>query len=361
MALIDLSQIVNLLYFGSFILIFFYGQRLQVQWQLVSVRRSLGKLEIRKTAARQKFVDSISKFQADKKIVETKLDRLNNSFTIAPVSLDPSGIIGKLEHVLDTYDDHLKTEVKAIAPNATDADINTLSNQLEISIGLDGMFRLVRHFYLLAKKTGGILALAQLQMALPMIMEEADAYSAAVDAFAKAEPIGDGTGPLVASQFAAGRQGNELVKDTLVYDVDFEGRKIWVIRAKGPGGNVGKPGMVVEKLIQESGPINMVITVDAALKFEGEPSGDIAEGIGAAIGGPGTERYHIEASASKNHIPLLAFVVKMSSKEAISTMTPTIKKGADLAVTRVQNEIRSKTKPGDNIILVGVGNTIGVA
>ncbi len=361
MALIDLSQIVNLLYFGSFILIFFYGQRLQVQWQLVSVKRSLGKLELRKTAARQKFVDSISKFQTDKKTVETKLDRLNNSFTITPVSLDPSGIVGKLEHVLDTYDEHLKTEVKAIAPNASDSDINTLSNQLEISIGLDGMFRLVRHFYLLAKKTGGIMALAQLQMALPMIMEEADAYSAAVDAFAKAEPIGDGAGPLVASQFAVGKQGSELVKDTMVYDIDFEGRKVWVVRAKGPGGNVGKPGMVVEKLVSESGPINMVVTVDAALKFEGEPSGDIAEGIGAAIGGPGTERYHIEAAASKNHIPLLAFVVKMSSKEAISTMTPTIKKGADMAFTRVHNEIRSKTKPGDNIILVGVGNTIGVA
>src|SRR5215472_4195772 len=227
MALVDLGQIVNLLYFGSFILIFFYGQRLQVQWQLVSVKRSLAKLERSKLNARQKFVDSISKFQTDKKTVETKLDRLNNSFTITPVSMDPSGIVGKLEHVLDTYDDHLKWEVKAIAPNATESDINTLSNQLEISIGLDGMFRLVRHFYLLAKKTGGIMALAQLQMALPMIMEEADAYGAAVDAFAKAQPIGDTAGPLVASQFAAGIQGNELVKDTMVYDVDFDGRKVW--------------------------------------------------------------------------------------------------------------------------------------
>src|SRR3989442_4496808 len=107
MALIDLSQIVNLVYFASFFLIFFYGQRLQVQWQLVSVKRSLGKLERSKTAARQKFVDSISRFQMDKKTVETKIDRLNNSFTITPVSLDPSGIVGKLEHVLDTYDDHL--------------------------------------------------------------------------------------------------------------------------------------------------------------------------------------------------------------------------------------------------------------
>jgi len=112
------------------------------------------------------------------------------------------------------------------------------------------------------------MALAQLQMALPMIMEEAEAYGAALDAFAKAQPIGDGVGPLVVSQITAGRQGNELVKDTMVYDIDFEGRRVWVVRAKGPGGNVGKPGLAVEKLIQESGPIGLVVTVDAALKFE---------------------------------------------------------------------------------------------
>src|SRR3989441_10049789 len=329
MALIDLSQIVNLVYFASFFLIFFYGQRLQVQWQLVSVKRSLGKLERSKTAARQKFVDSISRFQMDKKTVETKIDRLNNSFTITPVSLDPSGIVGKLEHVLDTYDDHLKMEVKAIAPNATESDVNTLSNQLEISIGLDGMFRLVRHFYLLAKKTGGIMALAQLQMALPMIMEEAEAYGAAIDAFAKAQPIGDGVGPLVVSQIVAGRQGNELIKDTMVYDVDFEGRRVWVVRAKGPGGNVGKPGLVVEKLVQESGPISLVVTVDAALKFEGEPSGDVAEGIGAAIGGPGTERDYILACASKNQISPFAGGLEKVLKEANFSITTLVKEGGD--------------------------------
>src|SRR5438067_3790026 len=101
----------------------------------------------------------------------------------------------------------------------------------------------------------------------------------------------------------------------MVYDIDFEGRRVWVVRAKGPGGNVGKPGLAVEKLIQESGPIGLVVTVDAALKFEGEPSGDVAEGIGAAIGGPGTERYHIEASASKNQSTHLAVVALMSSNE----------------------------------------------
>src|SRR5438445_12389106 len=104
---------------------------------------------------------------------------------------------------------------------------------------------------------------------------------------------------------------------------------VWVVRAKGPGGNVVKPVLVFERLIQESGPISLVVTVDAALKFEGERSGDVAEGIGAAIGGPGTERYHIEASASKNQIPLLAVGVKMSFKEAISSITPLVKTGVE--------------------------------
>ena len=56
----------------------------------------------------------------------------------------------------------------------------------------------------------------------------------------------------------------------------------------------------------------------------------------------------------------MAVVVKMSSKEAISSIPPLVKTGVNAAVNRVQNEIRSKSKPGESIILVGVGNTIGV-
>jgi len=303
----------------------------------------------------------MQRYNTNRADVETRMDRVTSSFAITPVSMDPSGIIGKLEHVLDTYDDLLKTEVQRVAPNANEAEINTLSNQLEVSIGLDTMFRVVRHYYLLAKKQGGILALAQLQMALPTIMEEAEAYSAAIDAFATGKPIGDGAGPLVATRLAMGTDGKEAVKDTMVYDVPFEGRNMMVIRAKGPGGNVGKPGSLVEKLIQEKGPVSLVMTVDAALKLEGELSGDVAEGVGAAIGGPGTEKYHIEVSAVKQGIPLVAVVVKMSSKEAISTITSQLEKGVEEAAKRVKNIILARTKPGDNIIVAGIGNTIGVA
>jgi hypothetical protein len=267
--------------------------------------------------------------------------------------------VGKLEHILDTYDDNLRTEVKSIATGATDAEVNTLSNQMEISIGADQMYRVVRHFYLLARKQGGILALYQLQMAMPQIMEEAEAYSSAIDAFAKGNPIGDGIGPLIASKMAEGAQPREIEQDTIVYETGLDGRNLLLVRAKGPGGSVGKPGLAVEKLIEQNSP-SLVVTVDAALKFEGEPSGEVAEGVGAAIGGPGVDRYHIEQSASKRHIPMIAIVVKMSNKEAISAMTQQVRLAVDEAIRRVKNTIQASSKSGDTVIVAGIGNTMGI-
>ncbi len=328
---------------------------------LVNVKRSLARLARFRELAHSKLLESVLKFNDDRVAVESRVNRMTKSFAIAPVSLDPSGLVGKLEHVLDTYDTTLKTEVKTLAAGANDAQVSTLTNQLEISIGLDTMYRVVRHYYLLARKQGGLFALAQLQMALPTIMGEAEAYSSAIDAFAQGKPVGDGVGPLVVMKLADKNEGNEITTDTLVYDVPYEQRQLYLVRAKGPGGNVGKPGSAVEKLIAERGPVKLVITVDAALKLEGEASGSVAEGTGAAIGGPGTERYHIEESATKSGVPLAAVVVQMSSKEAISTMTPKIEGATDMALARVKDLILSQTSEGDRIIVVGVGNTIGIS
>src|SRR5438309_12124215 len=129
---------------------------------------------------------------------------------------------------------------------------------MEISIELDQMYRVVRHFYLLAKKQGGLMALAQLQMAMPSIMEEAEAYSSAIDAFAQGKPIGDGIGPMVASKIVEGLQAIEIEEYTFVYGTSLEGRNLLDVRAQGPGGCVGKRGLAVEKLIQESSPLAFV-------------------------------------------------------------------------------------------------------
>lgn len=357
---VDLGSIIQLAYFGTFFILMFYGQRIQTSMMLVSVKRNLGKLEKLKSAAHTSVLKSALRFKGDQKIVEGRIARLEGSFAIQPVNMDPAGIVGKLEHVLDTYDDNLRDEVKAIANGATDAEVNTLSNQMEISIGLDQMYRVVRHFYLLARKAGGLLALYQLQMAMPQIMEEAEAYSSAIDAFAKGQPIGDGIGPLIAAKMADTAQPQEIERDTLMYETGIEGRNALIVRAKGPGGSVGKPGLAVEKLIESKNP-SLVVTVDAALKFEGEASGEVAEGVGAAIGGPGVDRYHIEQSATKHNIPMIAIVVKMSNKEAISQMTQQVRLAVDEAIKRVKNTIDARSKSGDTVIVAGIGNTMGIA
>lgn len=356
----SLASLLNLIYIVSFGAFFVYGQRIQTFFMLVSVRRKLRQLELFKNSARSRLFNLLQGYNQSLTDTAKRLDMLTESFMIAPENLDPAGIIGKLQHVLDTYDDHLKHEVHRLAPAATEIEANNLTNLLEVSIDLDTIFRVVRHYYLQSKKQGGILALTQLQMSLPTIMEEAEAYNAAIDAFAKGKPVGDGVGPSIATRFAQGSEPTELVKDTNLYENTFEGRKLFIVRAKGPGGNVGKPGLAVEKLIRERGPIKAVVTVDAALKLEGELTGEIAEGVGAAIGGPGVERYHVEEAATKNQVPLYAVVVKMSSKEAISEMNTQITAAAEEAEGHVRAAILAGTVPGDTVILAGIGNTIGI-
>jgi hypothetical protein len=358
-AALSLETVLNLLYLASFALFFGYGQRIQAFVMLANVRRKLGRLESLRDSAHRRLLDLVL-HETNRLDGERVIDRLTSSFVIGPVDLDPAGIVGKLQHVLDTYEDHLKSEVRRLVAGASETEVDNLTNLLEVSISLDAMYRVVRHYYLQSKRQGGLLALAQLQMSLPTIMEEAEAYNSAVDAFAAGKPIGDGVGPLVAKQFSEQSKPNELFKDTEVYESSFEGRRLLVVKAKGPGGNVGKPGLAVEKLIQEAGPIHRIITVDAAGKLEGERSGAIAEGVGAAIGGPGAERYHVEEAATKHEIPLNAVVVKMSSKEAVSVMTPGMREAATEAARHVRSIILTDTKPGDSVIVAGIGNTVGI-
>jgi len=103
-----------------------------------------------------------------------------------------------------------------------------------------------------------------------------------------------------------------------------------------------------------------IITVDAALKLESEKSGEVAYGVGAAIGDLGPEKIAMERIASKCSVPLDAVVIKMSNEEAINTMTKQVYEGVVRAADIVKNTILSKTREGDAVVVVGVGNTLGI-
>jgi hypothetical protein len=201
----------------------------------------------------------------------------------------------------------------------------------------------------------------QLQMILPLVMKEAEAYSAALKAFSLGQPIGDSVGPLIASKLMLGQEVRKVHKDCVIATVPFEGRTALVMKAEGPGGNVGKPGDAIETIIEENdGKIAMLIMIDAGLKLEGENVGEVAEGIGSAIGGPGVDAFKIEEKLVKYKIPINAVIIKEDIGDAVSPMRKEIHDAADKAIERVRELVLERTKEGDTLIIFGVGNSIGI-
>jgi hypothetical protein len=183
----------------------------------------------------------------------------------------------------------------------------------------------------------------------------------ACKAFSQGQPIGDGVGPLIVSKLMRDKEKRKVEKDMVVAETLIEGRRVFLTKAEGPGGNVGKPGDAIRKLVEEQdGKISMIVMIDAALKFEGEETGEMSEGIGAAIGGIGTERFKIEEEAQKFKIPVYAMIIKESIQEAILPMKKSIAESTDKALSRIKDLVLERSKEGDAIIVAGIGNTIGV-
>ena len=154
---------------------------------------------------------------------------------------------------------------------------------------------------------------------------------------------------------------HELAREVGYYPIVFEERTVFALRATGPGGTVGKPGFGVKKLVEEnSGQITRIITVDAALKLEGEDLGRVSEGTGAAIGDPGPEKHAIEQTATDNGISIEAIVIKQDEAAAIGVMAKQVIDAIPEVIERIKTAILKRTKPGDRVILAGIGNTIGI-
>jgi hypothetical protein len=352
---------MNVLFYVVFVVFIFYGQRIQMIVMLREVEGSLYKLKYIKEEGRKTTVETIKEIGKPQTDPTARVDRFLEYFTIGPQGLDPAGIIWKLEHILDVRDTRFKDEVKLMAPSADETQANNLENTLEAAMALNYIYKVIRHFYLLGKKTYSLYVVMQIQMILPLVMKEAEAYANALKAFANGQPIGDGAGALVAAKLMHGYETRKVAKDCVVATVPFEGRTAFVIKAEGPGGNVGKPGDAIKEVIDENdGKIATVVMIDAALKLEGEGLGEVAEGVGAAIGGPGVDQYKIEESLVKYHIPINAVIVKEDVGDAVSPLRKEIFDSVDSVLERVKQVVLERTKEGDKVIIAGIGNTIGV-
>ncbi len=283
------------------------------------------------------------------------LDEILEYFVIQPTSLDPFGIVKKLEHLINKSEERLKKFVKDRFEGEEEEILNTKSVIL-ILIELNFLKKVLEHFAETLKKHKNLQLAFLIQMVLPMYERLSRAFYKGAIAISKNIPIGDGIGPLVISKMIDKKDKIKEIDDCIVVVKRIKNKKVILVRAKGPGSRIGKINKVFEKILKIYKPKKLV-TIDAARKLEGEKTGSVARGTGVAIGGIGVEKFQIEELSTKYDIDLDAIIIKMSEEEAIKPMNPEILKASSRAI-EILNEIIEESK--DPIVVIGVGNSAGV-
>ncbi len=349
------STIIFMLFWVVFL--FFYPRLMvsQIMWKLEKTAREL---EDMSEKSKRFIIKEIIKDKKSTKELKESINRFYEFFVIGPVSLDPYGVVPKFDHVIRGEKDRFTYFVKQLAPHLNSEERANIEMGLAGGITVHEISKIVRHYVEIVRKTKNIQIAMLLQMQLPMIERIAKAMFKGTESLSKGEPIGDGLGPLVIADMAGKNIWKEIEEDIIVSEAKSNGRNLILVKAKGPGGRIGYPGKAVAKLVREK-KIARIITIDAAAKLEGEKTGSLAEGVGVAMGGPGTERFFIEDVIVKKNIPVDSIVVKMSQEEAITPMRKVIKDALPQVKESINRSLEM-TKPGDTVIIVGVGNTSGV-
>jgi len=356
----DSNPFMMLIWMLPIILFVFYGQRIQLIITSRDIKKSMSKLEQFRNDSRDELINYIKQKLSPNGDPTQKLDRFFDYFTIMPVDIDPNGIIPKIHNLVRSREDTTRKQVKSMFTEISTLEVTKVQNLLEIVTTLQLLHRIVRHFFLTAKKQNNYPLILPLQMMLPFIMEQAEALKDAVPAFKQGQPIGDGIGPLVVGGMMLDTKKQKAEFETVYSESEFNDRKLILLKAEGPYATVGRPGEATESLVEKLKP-NIIIMIDAALKLEGEDTGDIAQGFGAAIGGIGTDRFKIEAIATKHDIPIFAIVVRQSVKDAITLMKKEISDQTENVRNQVYEMITDNSNPNQTVLVIGVGNTLGVA
>ncbi len=355
-------MILQSLFSFAFIIYLFYAQRIQAMTMLRQIETSLRKVKSLRDDGRKIAIEAIKKFGKPDRDPTPQVERSMDHFMIPPISMDPAGVVQKLGKIINVREFTFEREVAQMAPEATTAQRNNLENLLEAGLALNIFYKVIRHYYLMGKKTMNIYVIMQIHMILPQLIQQIEAYSAALQAFRDGIPIGDTVGPIVAAKLLDGAEVYEVAKEMAAGEIDYEGRRVIITKAWGPGGSVGKPGDAIRNILdKEKGKVKMLITVDAAGKLEGEGVGEIAEGVGAAIGGPGVEKYKIELAATEYEVPMFAVAIKQGMEHVVAPLIEELMDATDKAVSSVKGMILEYSEEGDTVIVAGIGNTVGVA
>lgn len=337
-----------------FIAFFIFYPRLYIAQMVWKLESDMEKLQAYAVKSEEAVLKKVSN-KPDKKLKEA-VSNFMNFFVSTPVDIDPYGIVRKLEHIMNESERRFNYFVEQIAPKMGNVEKSNLKFGLFGALGVNQIYKVIRHYVLTIKKTNNLQLAMILQMSMPMLMKIAKANVKATRAFLNGIPIGDAIGPMVASSFKT-KDGDEIAREIVVSKERVAGKDIFVMKSKGPQAALGKVGHAVEALHKKY-KIDHIITVDAAAKLEGEETGSLAEGVGIMMGGIGVERSQIEDVAVKYDIPVDGIVIKMSPMEASVPMPKKVYDALPHATEKVATLVKgTKSK---KILLLGVGNTCGI-
>ncbi len=320
------------------------------------LEQKVNEYQILTEKSKKRFLGKIGK--KDKKTKES-VDRMLNFFAIPPVDLDPRGIIGKLDKTIQESEHKLDYYIDKMAPDADEEERANLQMGIKGVISVNQVTKIVRHFIEIIKKTKNLQLAMLLQMQMPFIDRMIKSQVKGTEAFLEGQPVGDSIGPLFAASLMD-KPGKEEMENVILHKTKRDGRTLYVVKSKGPGGRIGIPNLpkVVAKIAKKR-KIRKIITVDAAGKLEGEKTGEVAEGIGVALGND-VYKYHLEKIGMDNDIPVEAIAIKQHPiGEAIEPMVEEILNSEDDIMEALDRSLEDVPKRG-SVIVIGVGNTIGV-
>ncbi|MFB6075587.1 MAG: DUF1512 family protein [Candidatus Aenigmatarchaeota archaeon] len=353
----DGSWLNTLIYFAMFFAFIFIYPKLMIKQLIMKIENETKRIEGWRDEAR----DTVTVTMRDppSKDLKDSVTNFLDFFMIEPVNLDPRGVVKKLDRTIRDQRTMFKRFVEE------NSDIEDEEKRADIRGGLSGAIatqqiaKIVRHYLELTKKYNNLQIAMMIKMQLPMIKDIARAAVKGTKNMCNGEPVGDTIGPLVVAKMIGNDEFEEMEDHEMIYsEKEINDRKCVLVKAKGPGSRVGLPGKALEDLIDKYKP-ERIITIDASGKLEGEETGSTAEGVGVAMGGYGVERYQIEEKATKKEIPIDAIAIKMRPEEAIYSMKEEVFDSVDGVIDKVKNALYRAEK-GNNVLILGVGNTSGV-
>ncbi|MEK6887947.1 MAG: DUF1512 family protein [Candidatus Aenigmatarchaeota archaeon] len=289
------------------------------------------------------------------KELKNKIEQFSDFFVIEPSNIDPYGLVKKIDHTIRGMESRFDEFVEEVAGDKSYNEKQEINYGIRATIGLRQISKIVRHYVEMAKKFKNLQIAMILQMQLPIIEKIAESEIKGAEAFVNGWPIGDSIGPLVAASLM--ENSKETAEDIMAGTTVIEGRKCFVLKAKGPSPHLGRDDEAISAIMKKN-KIARIITIDAAQKLEGEKSGSVAEGVGFAMGGWG-QREMIENALMAKKMPIDSIVVKVGMTDAITPMTKEVYESVPIVHSFIKKAVR-RTKKNDKIIIIGVGNSSGI-